>query len=144
MNQSMPSVRRTVAACGICVAGGLAALAWKVLRDASAFESYSITRAFLGVVPNLLPTAVLPVLIFLRPRPVRFMECVKWSAMILVCLTIYEIAQFWIPSRTFDVADILASFLGAGIGCLVCWQVFFRWLGSPTGIGHERFDRMSA
>ncbi len=135
MTQSSPSSRRVVAAFSLYAAGGIAAFAWKILRNGPDFETYAISQWLVGAVPNLLPAAVLPALIFIRPRSVRFKDYLDVVFAILLGLIAYEFAQLWMPSRTFDVSDIVASILGAALGCLLCWFVFFICLESRnTGL----------
>lgn len=129
IKRSEPSIARTSAACVLYVAGGLTAFVWKVLRRGSDFEMSPALHWLIGAMPNLLPAAVLPALIFIRPQPVRFKEYISMVLVMLLVLIVYEFVQIWMPSRTFDLEDILASILGSGIGCLFCWLVFFQWLG---------------
>lgn len=129
MNQSIPSVGRTVAAWSLYASGGIAAFGWKVLRDGDGLETSFMSHWLVGVMPNLLPALVMPALIFIRPQIVRFNEYLMLVFAILVGLIVYEIVQLWMPSRTFDSADIAASFVGAGLGCVLCWLIFFYWLG---------------
>ena len=140
MTESIPSFRRTVAACCVYAVGGIAAFTWKVLRNGSGFATYPISDWLVGVMPNLLPAAVLPALIFIRPRTVRFKEYLGMVFAILLALIAYEVAQLWMPSRTFDVADIVASILGAGLGCLLCWLLFFGLLDNRSDLGHDPPD----
>ncbi len=135
MTQSVPSFRRTVVAFSLYAGGGIAAFVWKVLRDRQEFDSYPVSPWLVGVMPNLLPAAVLPALIIIRPQSVRFKEYFSIVVAVLSALIAYEIAQLWMPSRTFDVADIIASILGAGLGCLFCWLIFFAWLGRRCNSG---------
>ncbi len=87
--------------------------------------------------PNLLPAAVLPALIFIRPRTTRFKEYLGVVFAILLGLIAYEFAQLWMPSRTFDVSDIFASILGAVLGCLLFWFIFFSWLAYRSNTGFD-------
>lgn len=134
MIQSIPSLGRTVAAWSLYAAGGIAAFGWKVLRQQEAFETGSVPHWLVGTFPNLLPALVMPALIFIRPQIVRFTEYLMLAMAILFGLIVYEIVQLWMPSRTFDYADIVASVVGAGLGCLLCWLIFFCWLGNRSEI----------
>jgi VanZ family protein len=43
------------------------------------------------------------------------------AVIVLVFATLEEISQYWIPSRTFDLGDLLADFIG------VFFFSFIRW-----------------
>lgn len=124
---SMPSRRRAIAAWSIYIAGGLLAVAWKIGRDNSHLDADLVSSTLIGVMPNFLPAAVLPALVFIRPCAVSLSEYLGVSLAILIALCAYEIAQIWIASRTFDLGDVVASVVGCCVGCLIGWCVFFEW-----------------
>ena len=41
---------------------------------------------------------------------------------VLVFATIEEISQYWIASRTFDLLDLLADFVGVVLFSLIAWE----------------------
>ncbi len=127
--QSTPSPGRVAAAWGLYVAGGVAAIGWKVLRDDARFGAGLISPWVIGVMPNFLPAAVLPALVFVKSRVVPIEEYLGMVMTIFTVLSVYEILQVWIPNRTFDWADIAASAAGACAACLIGWFVFFQWFG---------------
>ena len=43
------------------------------------------------------------------------------AIIVLVFATIEEISQYWIPSRTFDLGDLLADFVGVILFSLIKW-----------------------
>jgi VanZ family protein len=43
------------------------------------------------------------------------------ALIVLVFATIEEITQYWIPSRTFDLVDLLADFVGVVLFSLIIW-----------------------
>jgi hypothetical protein len=43
------------------------------------------------------------------------------AIIVLVFATIEEITQYWLPSRTFDLVDLLADFVGVILFSLVTW-----------------------
>jgi hypothetical protein len=43
------------------------------------------------------------------------------ALIVLVFATIEEITQYWIPSRTFDLVDLLADFVGVILFSLIIW-----------------------
>ena len=129
--QSLPSRARTAAAVALYLIAGVGGMAWKVFR-AGITEAGWVPVGIVGVMPNLIPAAFLPMLLFATGRVVRWRDYVGVAVAILGALCAYEVAQIWMPRRTFDWADIAASGAGACVGCLLGWMVFFRWLGSST------------
>jgi hypothetical protein len=124
---SLPTRSRKVAALTLYAVGGVAALVWKLLRDDREFTSGSVPFWIIGVMPNFLPAVVLPALIFIRPQVVEYRDYLQMVLIMLVALVVYEVTQIWMPSRTFDWADLGASVTGAGVSCLLGWIVFFQW-----------------
>ena len=61
-----------------------------------------------------------------------FGDYVKFALGTAAGLTAYEIAQIWIPIRTFDVFDILASFAGAFVSVCVARVMFYRNMPEPV------------
>ena len=44
------------------------------------------------------------------------------AVIVLVFATIEEISQYWLPSRTFDLVDLLADFVGVILFSLIIWR----------------------
>jgi VanZ family protein len=40
---------------------------------------------------------------------------------VLIFATLEEVSQYWIPSRTFDLGDLLADFIGVALFSLIRW-----------------------
>ena len=57
---------------------------------------------------------------------IGFSSYVKTALAAAVGLGLYELAQVYMPRRTFDPADIAASFVGAIFSILVARILFFR------------------
>jgi hypothetical protein len=133
--QSAPSTGRTIAALSLLVAGGIAALIWIVLRNEPGFGGAFIPMRFVYVLPSLVPVAVLPALIFMRPKVIQLGDYLGVVLAILVAVIVFELTQIWMPSLSFDWADIVASILGAGLAGLLGWLFFFRRqeTGSESG-----------
>jgi Na+-transporting NADH:ubiquinone oxidoreductase subunit NqrE len=127
--ESRPSNTRTTVALAFYLVAGLGAMVWKIhrlrLTGPSLFPAWMI-----GVMPNFIPAAVLPMLLFISKRVVRPHEYLGMVLTILAVLCAYEIVQIWMPQRTFDWADLAASAAGSYLGWLIGWLVFFRWLGT--------------
>jgi len=55
-------------------------------------------------------------------RSYKFIFNLQWGAMaVLLFATIEEITQYWLPSRTFDLGDLLADFIGVVLFSLSIW-----------------------
>src|SRR5262245_38917912 len=72
-----------------------------------------------GVLPNFVCGAAVPLAAFLSPRVLRPREYGAFVALVLVGLCGYEAAQLWLPRRTFDTDDLLASGAGALVALVV-------------------------
>ncbi|MBM3290457.1 MAG: hypothetical protein FJY92_09920 [Candidatus Hydrogenedentes bacterium] len=66
-----------------------------------------------GTWPNFSVVLITATLLFATNFRMPFRKFVKFSFGAAAGATIYEIAQLWIPFRTFDWLDILASLAGA-------------------------------
>jgi len=52
----------------------------------------------------------------------KFIFNLQWGAMaVLFFATIEEITQYWLPSRTFDLGDLLADFIGVILFSFIKW-----------------------
>lgn len=125
---SLPSQLRTATTCILYVVGGCGAFLWQLLPESGGFDRGLVPSAIVGVMPNFLPTAVLPTLIFLRPRVVTHREYVAMVLTMFAALSGYEVLQLWMPLRTFDVTDLVATGAGSCVGYLIGRIVFFGWL----------------
>jgi len=129
--QSNPSRTRTVAALVFYVIAGVAAILWKAFRDDLSNMRF-LPVWIIGGMPNFIPAAFMPMLLFITRRTVRPREYFGVVLAILGALCAYEVAQIWMPKRTFDWADVAASAAGSCLACLLGWSVFFQWLGTPA------------
>lgn len=73
----------------------------------------------------VLPFCV-PIGCLILNREVSLWNFIKGAFGAALGLTTYEIIQIWMPWRTFDCYDILASFIGALMSIFVAWIVYFR------------------
>ncbi len=78
---------------------------------------------FQGTSTNFFVCAGTPFLAFFLEDVVRLSSYAKTAFGTAVGLSIYEVAQIYMPRRTFDPYDILASFLGA-----ICTEIIARVL----------------
>lgn len=143
---STPGKARTAAAILLYLIAGLGAVVWKVLRSGMT-DSTHIPPWIAGVMPNLIPAAFMPLLVFATNKVVRFRDYLAMVATMLAVLCAYEFAQTRMPTRTFDWADVAASAVGSCFGCLIGWLVFFRCLASkasPSEFNTEQNDETVA
>ncbi|VTR96101.1 unnamed protein product [Gemmata massiliana] len=68
----------------------------------------------------------MPVVVFVGPRVVTARDYLVLDLFVLVGLCVYEVAQIWMPRRTFSWDDIGASVLGAGIAAVLGFALFLR------------------
>jgi len=125
--QSTPSKARTAIALVFVLLAGLGVLAWEAMHE-SISEFGAVSVWFIGVMPNFLSAAFMPLLIFATRIVLVFRDYLGIVVTICAALCAYEFAQIWLPKRTFDWADIGASLVGSCLACLVGWLVFFRCL----------------
>ena len=58
----------------------------------------------------------------LKFKNYKFIFNLQWGAMaVLLFATIEEITQYWLPSRTFDLGDLLADFIGVILFSFIKW-----------------------
>jgi VanZ family protein len=73
---------------------------------------------FLGIAPNFFSTLILSfVFLILLKKPMSY------SIGVCLGIAIYEILQIYMPERTFDIFDIIASLLGLAV-TLCIYQLF--------------------
>src|SRR4029077_5456800 len=103
---SYPGTARRVLA-GLFMASGAAyTAAVKLTRGGS---SALAPEWLAGVLPNLVCGAVVPLAAFLSGRAIRFRDFLLFDALVLAGLCAYEVAQLWMPRRTFEWGDLWAS-----------------------------------
>lgn len=78
---------------------------------------------FYGSSPNFFVCFAGPLFTLLYNKEIHFIDYVKISATVPLGLTLYEFVQLILPGRTFDVYDIVASFVG-GV-CSILLAMFF-------------------
>ncbi len=61
------------------------------------------------------------------------------GVIVFVLITVEEFSQIWIPSRTFDLKDLAANYIG-----IFCAEMLARWLRSRLRRSEENGDAISA
>ncbi len=79
-----------------------------------------------GVLPNFICLFALPQIILVRRTQTTLIEYMKVTFFFAVFMIGYEVAQIWMPRRTFDWADIATSISGAALGIIFVRVVYFR------------------
>jgi len=77
-----------------------------------------------GVLPNLVCGAVIPLAAFLSRKSLRVRDFLWMTLFSSLGLCAYEFAQIWMPRRTFDWDDVLATIAGT-ILALMLGAIFF-------------------
>jgi hypothetical protein len=79
---------------------------------------------FHGASTNFVVCAGMPFVAFCFKDVIGFSYYVKTAIGTAVGLSVYELVQIYLPSRTFDPHDIVASFLGAIFSILLASILF--------------------
>src|SRR5262245_22747634 len=126
---SYPSPARRALA-GLFMASGAAYTA--AVKLSRAGSSALAPEWLAGVLPNLVCAAVVPLAAFLSGRAIRFRDFLLFDALVLAGLCGYEVAQLWMPRRTFDWDDLWASGAGALAALAVGAGLFLVTCRAPT------------
>jgi hypothetical protein len=78
---------------------------------------YGHSSVVAGSLPNFLAAALFGFAIAVVRVPTTSRAALRCAAPGVIGLTLYEVAQIWMPNRTFDWNDVAATFLGG----LACW-----------------------
>ena len=113
---SRSSLARQVAAAVVMASGAVYVATVKLTRDGSV---HLATDWLAGVLPNFVCGAVVPLAAFLSRKSLRFRDFLWMTLLTSIGLSVYEFAQLWMPRRTFDWDDILASIAGAFLALII-------------------------
>jgi hypothetical protein len=81
------------------------------------FHHFGRNSVVAGSLPNFLAVLVFSLAYTVIKPPQGSRQIIQTIATVVIGLTLYEIAQIWMPHRTFDWNDIAATLLGG----LVAW-----------------------
>jgi glycopeptide antibiotics resistance protein len=76
------------------------------------FHRFGSNSFVAGSLPNFLAVVIFSFAVLSVKLPLRATETLRPIAAIVIGLTLYEVAQIWMPNRVFDWNDISATFLG--------------------------------
>jgi VanZ family protein len=109
-----------------------ASVAIFISQGRSTFQSY-LPKLVADSLPNFAATALSPLILIFLKRKYTFSRYVKFVIAMFLGMSLYEVVQIWMPSRTFDWTDIAASFLGAALAALAGLVLPFPFL-APSNI----------
>ena len=81
------------------------------------FHHFGRNSVVAGSLPNFLAVLVFSLAYTVIKPPQSSRQIIQTISTVVIGLTLYEIAQIWMPHRTFDWNDIAATLLGG----LVSW-----------------------
>ncbi|MBL8814451.1 MAG: hypothetical protein JNL58_00365 [Planctomyces sp.] len=119
---SYPTARRRLVASGIMVSGFILTVVVKLIRN---HTEIGLPMRLMDSMPNVVCGAVVPFAVFIGNRAIRMFEFLAFCGFIVLGLSAYEIVQVWLPKRTFQLNDIVASVVGGVLSMLLGW-LFFR------------------
>jgi len=99
-------------------------LLFTVFQELS-FRKYLFKHNFFiaGCIPNFTAVLLLSFAIIVIKWPLKLLESIRVVGAIVIGLTLYELAQIWMPGRVFDVMDIIASIVGGAVAIgILLWM----------------------
>ena len=75
-------------------------------------QHYGHTSILAGSLPNFLAAILLSLVVAIVKPPISRSDSLRPAVTAVSALVLYEIAQIWMPHRTFDWYDIAATLLG--------------------------------
>jgi hypothetical protein len=130
--RSIPSPARQIAA-GVAMATGAGYVA--VVKLTRGGECPLAPPWLAGVLPNVVCGFAVPLVVFLTGRVLRVADFLWMASFTLAGLCLYEVAQVWMPRRTFDWADVGATVVGVLLALVVGAAFFFVTREKPAGPG---------
>ncbi len=76
------------------------------------FHQHGIDAVIAGSLPNFLSVVIFSLAIVFLRHPQGYRDVIRAIVSIVIGLMLYEVAQIWMPHRTFDWNDIAATLLG--------------------------------
>jgi hypothetical protein len=93
------------------------------------FHHFGRDSVVAGSLPNFLAVLVFSLAYTVIKPPQGSRQIIQTIATVVIGLTLYEIAQIWMPHRTFDWNDIAATLLGGLASWLLLaipWQLLLK------------------
>lgn len=130
--RTQPTKSRRVAAIVLVIACTACAVLDKTAREFGTGVTI-VPSALSGVWPNFAVVLGTTLLLFVTTSEMPFADYIKFALVTAVGMMAYEFAQIWMPARTFDVLDILASFAGALVSVCLARVMSYRNASAPAG-----------
>ena len=125
MWNSKPSTKRRTQAILIMAFALATGLLLKIVRDYGILSMLLVLDAK-GTSPNFIIPFSIPFAFLIGDKTISIREYSKNALGAATGITVYEFIQICMPSRTFDINDILASLIGAICSIVIAWTLFFR------------------
>lgn len=126
LRASMPGPGRTRRAASVILFFAVTGSLIRLARHDFGFFPILAPLDFDGTSTNFVVCAGLPFIAFCFKEVVSWASYVKTAMATAVGLSLYEVVQLYLPRRTFDPADIVASFLGAICSIVLATILFLR------------------
>ena len=124
--KSVSSLGRKIAAVGLLTVFGVVALLIRLSRADFNLLPVLVPLDFHGTSTNFFVCLANPFVAFILNDEVDITYYLKLAFGVAVGLSLYEVIQIWIPARTFDLSDIIASFVGASVSVVIALVLFLR------------------
>lgn len=84
-------------------------------------------RHHMNILADSLPNFLAVVILFLGYAVIKFpldkRKSINVITSFVIGLSLYEVCQIWMPQRTFDIKDVIASVLGGAFSYLIFYMV---------------------
>ncbi|MDC0325541.1 hypothetical protein OAM01_02170 [bacterium] len=126
LRPSVPSLRRKVAAASLLGVFGVVASLIRLSRADFNLLPVLVPLDFHGTSTSFFVCLANPFVAFILNDEVDIAYYLKLAFGVAVGISLYEVIQIWIPARTFDLYDIIASFVGASVSVVIALVLFLR------------------
>ncbi len=126
LRPSVTSLRRKVGAAGLLAVFAFIASLIRLSRADFNLLPVLAPLDFYGTSTNFFVCLANPLVAFILNDKVDIAYYLKLAFGVAAGLSLYEVIQIWIPARTFDFYDIIASFVGASVSVMIALVCFLR------------------